>query len=246
MIRARTLFAGIVAAFASVASAHAADPPGSWRPQPQPDGPPPFRQLMSGWYLRGDIGYRWNGGGVSTNNVTSESYSTSYGGTVGFGWKYQWFRADLTYDRSGPTRVNIVTTAPTNQPQFTSKISSEAVLANAYIDLGTWSNFTPYVGAGAGVARLKSVNYVDTTDSPTSPNNATGVTSPGTAQNFAWAAMAGVSYQLSTSWVIDVGYRYLSMGSVPSSEGAGTRTNAIVLKNLTTSEARIGFRYLFD
>ena len=248
MIRARILFAGVIAAFAFVASAHAADPAGSWRPAPPPeaDGPSPFRQLMSGWYLRGDVGFRWNSGGVSSNNVTSEKYTTSYDGTFGFGWKYQWFRGDLTYDRSGPTRVNVTTTAPTNQPQFTAKISSQTVLANGYIDFGTWGGFTPYLGAGVGIARLKSVDYVDTTDSPTHPNNATGVTSRGSQQNFAWAAMAGVSYQVTQNWLIDVGYRYLSMGNVPSSEGAGTRTNAAVFKSQTASEARIGFRYLFD
>src|SRR5437870_4638716 len=99
MIRARTLFAGVIGAFAFVASAHAADPAGSWpRPQPQADAPSQFQGLMSGWYLRGDVGFRWNSGGVSSNNVTSEKYTTSYDGTVGFGLKYQWFRADLIYD----------------------------------------------------------------------------------------------------------------------------------------------------
>ena len=245
MNQARALFAGIMGAFAFVASAHAADPARSWpRPQPQADEPSPFRQLMSGWYLRGDVGFRWNSGGVSSNNVTSEKYTTSFDGTFGFGWKYQWFRGDLTYDHSGPTRVNVTTTAATNQPQFTAKISSQTVLANGYIDFGTWAGFTPYLGAGVGVARLKSVNYVDTTDSPS--NNVSGVTGPGTQQNFAWAAMAGVSYQVTPSWLIDVGYRHIEMGNVPSSEGAGTRTNAAVFKSQSTNEARIGFRYLFD
>ena len=74
----------------------------------------------------------------------------------------------MTYDRAGPTRVSATTTAATNQPQFTAKISAQTVLANGYIDFGTWGGFTPYVGAGVGIARLKSVDYVDTTDSPSS------------------------------------------------------------------------------
>ena len=47
-------------------------------------------------------------------------------------------------------------------------LNTMALLLNGYVDLGTWAGFTPYVGAGAGVARLASsasVNYY---------NNATG------------------------------------------------------------------------
>ena len=132
----------------------------------------------------------------------------------------------------------------TNQPQFTAKIRSETVLVNGYVDFGTWGGFTPYAGGGAGVARLKSVNYVDTTDSPS--NNVWGVTGPGKSQNFAWAAMVGVAYQVAPSWLIDVGFRHLNLGNVVSSEGAGTRTNAAVFRNLSTNEARIGVRFLFD
>src|SRR4051812_27438894 len=245
MTRMRALIAGFVGAFAFVASAHAADPAGSWRRPPMESEPgPQYKELMSGWYLRGDIGFRWNGGGPSSSHVTSERYSTSYDGTFGFGYKYQWFRADLTYDRSGPTRVSATTTAATNQPQFTAKISSQTVLANGYVDFGTWAGFTPYAGAGLGIARLKSVDYVDTTDSPS--NNVFGVTGRGTQQNFAWAAMAGVAYQVAPNWVLDVGYRHLEMGNVPSSNGAGVRTNAAVFKSQSTNEARIGIRYLFD
>jgi opacity protein-like surface antigen len=243
MTQARALIAGFVGALAFVAGAHAADPPGSWRP-PQPDEPPAFQRLMSGWYLRADVGFRWNGGGPSTADVIREKYTTSYDGTFGFGYKYQWFRADLTYDRSGPTRVTATTTAAFNQPQLNAKISSQTVLANGYVDFGTWGGFTPYVGAGFGIARLKSVDYLDTANSPS--NNVFGVTSRGTQQNFAWAAMAGVAYQVASNWVLDVGYRHIEMGNVPSSEGAGTRTNAAVFKSQHTDEARVGIRYLFD
>jgi opacity protein-like surface antigen len=32
-----------------------------------------------------------------------------------------------------------------------SRLNRTHVLANGYVDLGTWSRFTPYVGAGVGV-----------------------------------------------------------------------------------------------
>jgi opacity protein-like surface antigen len=230
-------------AFAFVATAHAADPAGSWRLPPLESYEKPIPQfLMSGWYLRADSGYRWNNGGRSNSNVVSERYTNSYDGTMGFGYKYQWFRADVVYDRSGPTRVSAFTSVATDQPQFTAKISSETVLVNGYVDFGTWGGFTPYVGGGAGVARLKSANYVDTTDSP----SINGVMDQGTQQNFAWAAMAGVAYQIAPSWMVDVGFRHLDLGDVVGSDGAGTRTNAMVFRNQTVNEVRLGLRYLFD
>ncbi len=39
-----------------------------------------------------------------------------------------------------------------------------SLLLNGYVDIGTWSGFTPYVGAGVGVARLQTdatVNYIN-------------------------------------------------------------------------------------
>jgi opacity protein-like surface antigen len=252
MSRVRALFVGVIGALAFVASAHAADPAGSWRrpptpppeSEPEPETPTPqYKELLSGWYLRGDAGYRWNGGGPSAANIKSERYSSSFDGSVGFGYKYRWFRADVIYDRAGPSRVRATTTVATGQPQYSAKIDAQTVLVNGYVDFGTWGGFTPYVGAGVGAARLKSVNYTDTTDQPPADPNVMG---QGTHQNFAWAAMAGVAYQVAPSWLIDVGYRYISLGNVPSSGGAGTQTNAVVFKGQHTNEARIGVRYLFD
>src|SRR5690349_17869195 len=132
MSRVRALIVGSMGAFAFAAAAHAADPPGPWRAPPLEPGyekpTPPL--LMSGWYLRADFGYRWNNGGPSDSTVTGERYTNTSVGTVGFGYKYQWFRADVTYDRSGPTRVSAFTAAATEQPQLTAKIRSETVLAN--------------------------------------------------------------------------------------------------------------------
>ena len=52
------------------------------------------------------------------------------------------------------------------QPQYTTKIDALSLLANFYIDLGTWVGFTPYVGAGAGVTYLRSRDYDDTALAP--------------------------------------------------------------------------------
>lgn len=242
MTRASALIVGCLAAFAFVANAHAADPADSWRRlPPEYDQPAPrYQELMSGWYVRADVGHRFNSGGPSASNVTREKYTDTIEGGLGFGYKYQWFRADLTYDRSASTRVRATTNGPVGQPQYTAKILSQAVLANAYIDFGTWGGFTPYVGGGVGVSILRSTSYVDT-----SVLSSTGE-ADGKKQNLAWAAMAGVAYQVAPNWMIDLGFRHLELGDVPSSMGAGTTTNALVFKNLSANEARVGVRLLLD
>jgi opacity protein-like surface antigen len=244
MTRARVLILGCLGTLAFAAAAHAADPAESWRrplPEPDFDRPPAYRELMSGWYVRGDLGSRFTRGGPSAANVTSEKYTSTIEGGLGFGYKYQWFRADLTYDFSAPTRVGATTSAATGQPQYTARISTQVLLANAYIDFGTWGGFTPYLGGGVGLSRLQSSNYADTSIPPATGTDM-GV---GKVQNFAWAAMAGVAYQVTPNWMVDVGVRHLKLGDV-SSTAAGAVTTVATFRNLSANEARIGVRYLFD
>lgn len=243
MTRVRAFITGCIGALAFTVSAHAADPAGSWRrlpPEPEYERPP-YRELLSGWYLRGDIGYRWNSVGTlaPAAAISSTDYSNAISGTFGFGYKYQWFRAEMTVDRGVPSRVT-ATTGAGAQPQYSAKIGSLSGMANLYGDLGTWWGMTPYVGGGIGWTQLKSTNYVDIA-SPLIDG-----TQPGKALNFTWAVMAGVAYQVAPNWMIDIGYRYLNMGDVPGIDGAGTTNNAAVFKNLTAQEARVGVRFLFD
>jgi opacity protein-like surface antigen len=249
MTRVRALVIGCMGAFAFVASAHAADPAGTWRrsaPEPEYEKPAPrYRELLSGWYFRGDLGYRWNSVGsttASTAPTTSQQYGIAIAFGGGFGYKYQWFRTDVTLDRGGPSRITGTTAAGALQPQYSAKVTALSLLANVYIDLGTWAGFTPYVGAGAGVSRLTSETYVDT--GQTAQSNT--ITGPGKAQNFSWAYMAGVTYQLAPSWILDVGFRHIELGDLPSANDAQRANNAVIFRKLSTQEARVGIRFLFD
>ena len=100
-------FALICAGLASVSfacDANAADMP-PW-PQSQPAGV--VQEFVSGWYLRGDIGYRTDtkiGDMVSTfplptNTDIREVATIGAGG----GYKAGWFRADVTIDYAGKAK----------------------------------------------------------------------------------------------------------------------------------------------
>ena len=242
MIQGRALIAGTFAALVSCAAAHAADPPGSW-PPPYERPAPRYVEMASGWYVRGDFGYRFNemASVQAAQPVTSFNYPNSLGGTFGGGYKYQWFRFDATVDYAPKVTARATSTASAaSQPQYTTKIDALSLLANFYLDLGTWSGFTPYVGAGLGVTYLRSHDYEDT--NPTINHYAMS----NNRTNLSWAAMGGVAYQIDPRWVVDVGYRYLAMGDLPNSAGGSSVMDNTTWKRLSAQEIRIGLRFLLD
>jgi len=117
------------------------------------------------------------------------------------------------------------------------KIDSFTVMGNAYVDLGTWNGFTPYIGAGIGAANLIFSAYEN--GSAIAPMASTA--GPVQRWNLAWAAMAGVSFRIYDHTLLDVGYRHIDMGDV-----SGGPSRQLTVKKLSGDEIRIGFRYLLD
>jgi opacity protein-like surface antigen len=233
----------VAAAFGTLvlgAGARAADAPESWSPPEIEKSGLPATELMSGWYLRGDIGYRYNhiDSVQSATPTIGHDYNNVVGLGVGVGYKYQWFRSDVTFDYGARGRFRGITAAATAQPQYKAKIEAITGLLNAYIDLGTWWGLTPYVGGGVGISYLSSDDYA---------NSAlpVGETIPAAAKwNFSWAWMAGLSFQIAPTWAVDVGYRYLDLGkAVSSRESTG---NFTTWNDLSAQEIRVGVRFLLD
>lgn len=222
--------------------ARAADPAQSW---PEPEAPiaPRFTELMSGWYLRGDIGYRRNAIGgtqlapTSTSGaVTSEYFSKdTYSGTVGAGYKLGFLRADVTADFGSPMSYR-ANAALGGANYYNASVSATTLLANAYLDMGTWGGFTPYVGAGIGASYLRAAKFL----TPLSTSETTVTTI-----SMSWAAMAGVSYQFASNLALDIGYRYINFGNARAGDPA-VNTDYLQLNKLTAQEVRIGLRLLLD
>jgi opacity protein-like surface antigen len=220
-------------------AARAADAPGYPAlpaPLPPSEAVPKIEELVSGWYLRGDIGYRFQqvqGASDSTTDYSDNSIHDPVVLGLGVGWKHDWFRADITGDygwrsQYSGTGANGVTSVSANVDSFT-------VMGNAYIDFGTWYGFTPYIGAGIGGAYVTMSNY----EMP--PGSGLPVESY-SRWNPAWSVMAGVSFSVGYSSIIDIGYRHVEMGDVIG----GPAGNQLTLDNLTGDEIRIGFRYLLN
>jgi opacity protein-like surface antigen len=212
--------AAIVAA--SCGWAKAADLPAA------PDLPPaaPAEEEFSGWYLRGDVGGGVNAaapkleiapgplaGPIATQAVWRPSLSPS--GMIDVGAGYQatsWFRADATIEyRFGASLRSGATDAWAGSAQtgnaFRADAASFVGLVNGYVSPVAWYGFSPFLGAGVGFAdnRLSSV-------SAAGPGWNGGFAS-GSRISFAWAAMAGVDYDLTARLKLELSYRYLSYGT---------------------------------
>ena len=225
--------AGIAALSCQSRPAQAADYPQVY-PQYQPAGV--VQEFVSGWYLRGDIGLRtdFNIGSVVSNFPLPSGSDIREVGTIGAGggFKYGWFRSDVTVDYAGRAKYS---GDGKLLDAFTAKVESTTALANFYVDFGTWSGLTPYVGVGAGGVWHRAYDYQ-------APKGLLTVDYQ-THGEFAWAYMAGVSWCFSPRWLVDFSFRRVNLGEINLNP---LLANELKLKDITANDFRIGLRYNFD
>lgn len=149
-------------------------------------------EVGSGWYLRGDVSYnldrptyQFTMGGSSINNQR-------YGGGVGAGYHFSdLFRADAT--------INLVAADRFRSGSSYLEHTLWTGMVNAYLDLGTVAGFTPYIGAGIGVAHSRDrINLGGGNDRHEDQFR------------FAYALNAGLAYRMTDNLSVDAGYQYLS------------------------------------
>ncbi len=241
--------------------AHAAD---IYQAPPEPvveAAPAPV--LDRGIYIKGYIGQANPDVGSTTNEIyaTNPTFkvfqddiksSPLFG--VGVGWQHShWLRLDLTGEYRGDALFVAQDSyvgqggAQNGTNEFQADIQSWLGLANAYIDMGNWCGFTPYVGAGIGFATI-SVNGMKDV------NNATkGVyyAADHTNTNFAWALYAGTAYDVTPQITLDLTYRYAQLGDARSGVARDAWTNqppysGEFIKNISSNDLMLGFRYKFQ
>ena len=267
-----TLVAGALFA-AAFSSARAADLGPIM--QPAPIQPVVVEQFTGGWYLRGDIGVGSQQFREFDHHQTNSAFvwppswrieqrdfndTTFIGGGFGYQWN-SWLRFDATAEYRMKSKFKVIGSytdfCPGGQRCFDvydGNHSATVLMANAYIDLGTWFCLTPFVGAGAGFARhtftgVTDVGYI-----------ADGTTGFGYSQNdftewkFAWAAHAGVAYNVNNNFKMEFAYRYLNFGSIDTPiincASTGCMTNGprafYTMTNFTSNDFRIGLRVMLQ
>jgi opacity protein-like surface antigen len=162
----------------------------------------------------------------------------------GLGWRLNPnTRVDVTLGYRGSYELDDGDAFPSD---FKADITSWALMANGYYDFSlTWGK--PYVGAGLGIA----MNKIDTI------TNSGGALAPqsfaipgGSSSGLAWALMAGISFPLSPTMTLDLGWRYIDLGDIESDAGTivctpacGTDPYSGMSGKLRAHELMIGLRF---
>lgn len=231
-------------------------------PPPQMYAPPPVVEDFGGWYLRGDIGFsnqrveRLNNvldTVGSPTSVQNNNFGTAGIFGLGVGYKVNnWFRADVTGEYRGNSQFfgtdRLTYAGPSYGVDTYNATKNEwVVLANAYVDLGTWWCITPFIGAGVGGARVAINGFTDTN----TPTSGVAFGDNVAKWNFAWAAHAGIAYKVSPNFTVELAYRYLDMGDgltgdLRTFNGVNTVYNPTTFKNITSHDLKLGVRWNFD
>ncbi len=158
-----------------------------------------FAQDTPGWYINGGTGVNFAEDSKVKTSAGSSTVTYDRGLSFDAGGGYIWnngWRAEgeLFYDRPNVRKIEGVTGS-------NGHLSNVDLFANGYYDFKTNSIFTPYIGAGVGLAivsaqgvgPLANGSYVSENDNA----------------NFAYQGIAGVSMQLDKNWAFTVDYRYV-------------------------------------
>jgi opacity protein-like surface antigen len=236
----------------------------------------PQSAVHRNFYVRGDLGVGRNTfGALSQEDLAANGgtfISQSIGDAIiigaGLGMQVnQRFRFDLTGEyRStaqikGMDNVTAQIVGPDGSLQantlYQGNLASYVGLLNGYFDLFKWRGFTPYIGAGVGFAHHKmsgfttgtSATFIDAATGVQTVQLSNGTALPHSQTNFVWALMAGTSYDLSSNAKLDLGYRYINLGSgISTMTGqidcvCGTTGQPLKLSDLDAHEFRIGIRW---
>ncbi len=261
-------------AMTMVTAANAADLPRLERVAPVPVAAP-VEDFASGWYLRGDVGvgmqhfsrfdhHQTNAAFVWPASWRIDQKDIKDAAFVGFGVGYQfnnWLRADVTGEYRTSTKGKVIGSYTEFCPGgrcfdvYDFDHQASVFLANAYVDLGTWWCFTPFVGAGVGAVR-HNISAIHDVGFISDGSTGFGYAEKDRADwSFAWALHAGLAYSVTNNLKLEVGYRYLNMGSpstpiVNCSAFSCTNTGgpqaSYKLNDFTSHDFKIGMRWMLD
>lgn len=227
--------------------------------------PPPPPQIVveefGGWYIRGDIGMTnqgvtelFNANYPSTANliVRDKNFESGMFWGLGVGYKWNsWMRFDVTGEYRGETGFHGLDTwddaGTARFNNYTGKKSEWLFLFNAYADLGTWGNVTPFIGAGIGFARIGIHSMRDIGTDGT--NVTLAYADSGYSWNIAYALHAGLAYEVTKNLSIEFAYRYTYLGDGISGtliayDGSGT-TPPMQFRGIDSHDLKLGIRYQF-
>lgn len=224
-------------------------------PEPYAETSAPVQ--ASGWYLRGDVGYAFTDmrGSYYFPGGNYHAYDTADAKdfwTLGLGAGYQitkHFRVDVTGDYGfksdfhGTTSTTGCGVAVCSSDDHGS-VKLLSLLANAYVDLGTWHGVTPYVGAGIGGTHVDWGHF--TSVGSAGCDECGGDYEGKSDWRFTYALMAGASVKLTCNLAFDASYRYRHInGGGMSEDFPGGGAGRAYDDGFNVQDVRGGLRYTF-
>ena len=249
--------ATLISSMAFAADMPIAAPP----PMYAPPAPPAD---FGGWYLRGDIGMT-NQSAKRIDSATAAAFPTTTTGLgfdssplfgLGVGYRFNnWFRGDVTGQYRGKATLHgsdtvLLGPGDIGVNNYSGSKSEWVVMANAYVDLGTWWCITPFIGAGVGGSYNKLTGFRDDGVRYTGGVLSNSVTYFDTngKWNFAWAAHAGLAYKVNPGFTVELAYSYMDLGdAAPGNfrafDGSISGTSTIKVKDITSHDVKLGVRW---
>lgn len=183
------------------------------------------------------------------NSLSSDamiSYKNAFGITAAVGYAFgNGVRADFEYGYQKPDFDKVSGTISGTPVVFTgtggSGVAVHTFTANGYYDFSTGTAFTPFVGAGLGVAYAHAK-----TDTPTGAT--TYLTTDSSDAMFAYQATVGASYALTDHLAVTGSYRYLGTteGTFKTTLVSGaTSVSGDAKTSFSSNVLRVGARYSF-
>lgn len=206
----RALMAGVIFSFAT--AAHAQE----------------TYNLPNPWYIAVGAGGAWYEDWELTGTANAD-IDDGFTGNTAFGRYLDdimviRLEAELLYDRGTVNSIGGTSASGT--------LSNFGAMFNAYYDIRTGTNWTPYLGGGLGYSQVDldglsqgGVLLVDDNDGA-----------------FSWQIKAGVTYQISPTWAVNVGYRYYGTENLTFKTPAGLNFNT---EGTRIHNAEVGFRVHF-
>lgn len=166
------------------------------------------------WLVEGGLGYRYN------RNVRTDVVYT--------------YRPGIDGSNTGTSGASQVTTEHDNM----------TLLVNGYYDILSHNGFTPYVGAGIGLARN------DSDDAHTVATGADYQEGGDTSYDLSWMLTVGTGYKITDELSLDLAYRFIDLGDFSQSgtfsgTGAPGANGGTEMDNDYAHEIVLGVRYEF-
>ena len=253
------LIAGGVLALAQLGAAHAGGDLVYDEPPPMEF---PAEPCCSNWYLKGFLGIT----SYEVDDIQSDVFKTShfevlntafegsgFGGIgVGYEWS-NWLRFDVTSEYRNRATFhgldryhgwsNGYKFSGTNE--YTATLKSWVTLANAYWDMFCWKGITPFVGAGMGYAK----NWVGDYQDINVPNKGVAYGKTTDEGGFAWAAYAGLSYDVTPNFTLEFTYRYIKLGDADAGKAYAYDKSSVVdaleFDNVYSNDIMLAARWKF-